>query len=63
MPKPDRKPFTMPGMSKDGKLTCTRCNCQDIRVVNSYGWENGTKARRRQCRHCGKVYTSVETFK
>jgi uncharacterized protein YcfJ len=41
-------------------LRCPRCHCPDSRVTNSYPLPNGTKRRRRECRHCQRSFFTVE---
>lgn len=56
-----RKQSDPPASVVDGRLTCRRCGCQHfLKVVNSYEWTIGGKKRRRQCRNCGLVTTTVE---
>lgn len=58
----ERRKFTMPGVKTDGSgLICKECGCRDFRVVNSYLFQDDSKLRRRQCRHCGNIVKTVET--
>jgi len=40
-------------------LTCPRCGCADLRVLNTRS-SHGRIVRYRQCRHCGKRVTTYE---
>ena len=41
-------------------LECPRCGCFDLRVTHSWPARNGRRRRRRQCRHCLKIFTTYE---
>ena len=40
-------------------LVCPRCNCVDLRVLNTR-YTPGRIVRYRQCRHCGRRVTTYE---
>lgn len=41
-------------------LTCPRCGCRHLHVLYVRSAILGRKLRRRECRHCGKRFTSTE---
>lgn len=41
-------------------ITCPQCGCKHFYTVNTYPWNNGTKLRRRQCRHCKYIVETEE---
>ncbi len=51
--------------AKEGQavgLVCRRCGCRDFRVYYTRGTRSGTIVRRRVCRHCGTMRTTIEKF-
>lgn len=40
---------------------CPSCECRDTRVLWTKNLANGGTRRRRQCRHCGREFTTTET--
>ena len=42
-------------------LTCARCGCADLRVLNTRP-SPGRIVRYRQCRHCGRRVTTYEVL-
>jgi rubredoxin len=58
----DRRVFSVPShLDADGRPVCPRCGCQHFHVSHTFPWESGAKRRRRQCRNCGWVMTTIET--
>lgn len=60
MDQPRRKAKLPKYLDAAGRPVCPRCGCQHFHVSHSFPWESGRKRRRRQCRHCGLVLTTVE---
>lgn len=50
---------TWPPKDRPVGLVCPRCNCADLRVLNTRS-SMGRIVRYRQCRHCGKRVTTYE---
>jgi transcriptional regulator NrdR family protein len=56
------KPETIPSPPADPPplgIRCRRCNCADLRVVQTIR-DNGVVRRRRVCRHCGTQMMTTE---
>ena len=47
--------------SRDLGLRCSKCSCRHFRVIYTRPARAGRIKRRRECRHCGKRVTTVET--
>lgn len=58
----ERKPISLAEIQARQVLECRRCGCRDLRVVYTELGANGTRRRRRECRHCGARYTTVEVI-
>lgn len=57
----DRRVAKLPtNLDASGRPVCPRCGGQHFHVSHSLPWASGEKRRRRQCRHCGWVMTTVE---
>ena len=59
-----RKKYTgtiVPGMDPEAVgLVCPDCGCQHFRVVYTRKAARGRIMRRRECRHCGRRFTTIE---
>ncbi|MHC4704873.1 MAG: hypothetical protein ACYTFQ_30360 [Planctomycetota bacterium] len=59
----ENKPKSLQEMAAEagGDLwTCSRCGCNDWRVVSSYVVASGNRHRRRVCRYCGQTLLRTE---
>ncbi len=45
---------------KDSGVRCPKCHCRDMRVSHVRDAPNGSRWRRRVCRHCGHVRCTYE---
>ena len=57
----ERRTFKLPGQSDSTGIVCKVCGGRDLRVVNSYPEQGGSRLRRRKCRHCGCIVTTSTT--
>lgn len=45
---------------QEAGIRCSRCGCRECRVIYTRAGAMQTTARRRECRHCGKRFTTRE---
>jgi len=64
----DRKHYSgavIPGIDPDETrekgLTCPDCGCSHFRVIYTRPAARGRIQRRRECRHCGRRFTTMES--
>lgn len=50
-----------PGTGEVTGFACRKCGCRHLDVLHTYDVKGGKRRRRRQCRHCGHTFTTVET--
>ncbi len=41
-------------------ISCTKCGCRDLRVLQTKRHTGGKIMRKRQCRNCGRVLITYE---